>query len=151
MAKIYEHSGTHLFLLFWKASHAMKRFDQVNMREAGFSSLTDFAVLEVLWHKGSLPVNAIGEKVLLTSGSVTTAVQRLETAGLVQREKSALDGRVVLVHLTAPGRDRITQAFADHSENLDRLFEIFDDEERARFAGLCRKLGLHAEKITGQP
>lgn len=148
MTKIYQHSGTHLFLLFWKAYHAAMRYDQVSIRGAGFSSLTDFAVLEVLLHKGSLPVNTIGEKVLLTSGSITTAVDRLEKKGLVRREKSELDKRVVQVHLTDSGRELITQAFAQHAENLDRLFDVFDDEERAQFAKLSRKLGVYAEKIA---
>ena len=147
MTKIYQHSGTHLFLLFWKASHAVMRYDQASIKEAGFSSLSDFAVLEVLLHKGSLPVNAIGEKVLLTSGSITTAVDRLEKKALVKREKSEFDGRVVLVHLTEAGRELITQAFEAHAANLDRLFDVFDDEERAQFAKLARKLGVHAEKI----
>lgn len=148
MTKIYQHSGTHLFLLFWKASHAVMRYDEASIREAGFGSLSDFAVLEVLLHKGSLPVNTIGEKVLLTSGSITTAVDRLEKKDLVKRERSELDGRVVLVHLTGAGRELITQAFEAHSANLDQLFEVFDDEERAQFANLARKLGVHAEKIA---
>ncbi|PXA05387.1 MarR family transcriptional regulator [Coraliomargarita sinensis] len=148
MTKIYQHSGTHLFLLFWKASHAVMRYDQAGINNAGFSSLTDFAVLEVLLHKGSLPVNTIGEKVLLTSGSITTAVDRLERKGLVKREKSELDRRVVLVHLSESGRELITKAFAEHAANLDQLFEVFNDEERAQFAKLCRKLGGYAEKMT---
>jgi MarR family 2-MHQ and catechol resistance regulon transcriptional repressor len=123
------------------------RYDQTSISQAGFGSLSDFAVLEVLLHKGSLPVNTVGEKVLLTSGSITTAVNRLEKKGLVKREKSELDGRVVLVHLTYTGRERITQAFAQHAENLDQLFEVFNDEERTQFAKLTRKLGVHAEKI----
>ncbi len=148
MTKIYQHSGTHLFLLFWKAYHAAMRYDQASIRESGFSSLTDFAVLEVLLHKGSLPVNTIGEKVLLTSGSITTAIHRLEKKGLVAREKSESDGRVVLVQLTETGRDLITQAFTAHAANLDQLFEVFDEEERAEFARLSRKLGLHAASIS---
>lgn len=147
MAKIYQHSGTHLFLLFWKASHVVMRFDQKSISESGFSSLSDFAVLEVLLHKGSLPVNTIGEKVLLTSGSITTAVQRLEKKGLVRRERSLADARVVLVHLTDAGRRLIEAAFITHSANLDRMFEVLNDDERAEFAGLMRKLGTHAESL----
>jgi len=147
MPKIYQHSGTHLFLLFWKAYHAVMRYDQASISQSGFSSLTDFAVLEVLLHKGSLPVNTIGEKVLLTSGSITTAVDRLERKALVKREKSELDRRVVQVHLTDTGRELITGAFEQHAENLDQLFDVFDDEERAQFAKLSRKLGVYAGKI----
>lgn len=147
MAKIYQHSGTHLFLLYWKAYHAVLRYDDRGIKKAGFGSLSDFAVMEVLLHKGALPVNGIGEKVLLTSGSITTAIDRLEKKALVKRERSELDGRVVLVDLTEAGRDLIERAFAEHSRKLDQLFDVFDDAERAQFANLCRKLGLHAEKL----
>jgi MarR family 2-MHQ and catechol resistance regulon transcriptional repressor len=123
------------------------RFDQGSISASGFSSLSDFAVMEVLLHKGSLPVNTIGEKVLLTSGSITTAVQRLEKKGLVRREKSDADARVVLVHLTSEGRELIESAFVEHSANLDRLFEVLEDSERKQFATLMRKLGTHAENL----
>ena len=148
MAKIYQHSGPHLFLLLWKASHAVMRYDQQSISRQGFASLSDFAVLEVLLHKGSLPVNTIGEKVLLTSGSITTAVQRLEKRGLVRRERSQGDARVVLVYLTDEGRTLIEKAFVEHAANLDELFAEFSDEERAQFAALTRKIGLRAEKIS---
>ena len=144
MPKIYQHSGSHLFLLFWKASHAVMRHDQKSIARQGFASMSDFAVLEVLLHKGALPVNAIGEKVLLTSGSITTAVQRLEKKGLVRRERSEGDARVVLVQLTEEGRALISEAFAAHADNLDELFAKFSKEERIQFAGLMRQLGQRA-------
>ena len=124
------------------------RYDQKSIARQGFASLSDFAVLEVLLHKGSLPVNTIGEKVLLTSGSITTAVQRLEKKGLVRRERSEGDARVVLVHLTEAGSELIETAFAEHAANLDELFEEFSDDERAQFAGLMRKLGLRAQALS---
>ena len=150
MAKIYQHSGPHLFLLLWRASHAVLRVDEKGIRALGFSSLSDYAVLEVLLHRGPLPVNAIGEKVLLTSGSMTTAVHRLEKQGLVRRERSEGDGRVVLVHLTDSGQERIEAAFAVHASNLDALFEPFKKEERAQFAGLMTRLGRRAKQMGDQ-
>lgn len=149
MSKIYEYSGTHLFLLFWKASNAVMKYDHRSIREAGFGSLSDFAVLEVALHKGPQPVNTIGEKVFLTSGSISTAVQRLEKRGLVRRERSDEDSRVVLVHLTESGRELIEQAFEAHSRNLDHLFAGFDGKERQQFAQLVRKLGQQAQ-IAGK-
>lgn len=149
MTKIYANSGAHLFLLFWKASHAVMRYDQASVARAGFSSLSDFAVLEVLLHKGSQPVNTIGEKVLLTSGSITTAIHRLEKKGLVRRERGPEDGRVVLVHLTDSGRELIETAFNEHARNLDQLFEVFNEAEREQFAALTRKLGAQAAQMAG--
>ena len=147
MSKIYRYSGPHLFLLLWKATHAVMRYDKGSISRVGFRSLTDFAVLEVLLHKGSLPVNTIGKKVLLTSGSITTAVQRLEKKGLVSRERSVEDARVVLVHLTCEGRKRIEAAFLAHAVNLDRLFDLFNDAERRQFTDLIGKLGRHCARL----
>jgi MarR family 2-MHQ and catechol resistance regulon transcriptional repressor len=126
------------------------RFDEKGIRDQGFRSLSDYAVLEVLLHRGALPVNAIGEKVLLTSGSMTTAVHRLEKNGLVQRKRSENDGRVVLVHLTDTGRERIEAAFSVHASKLDGLFEKFSAEERQQFATLVSKLGRRAEQKIEQ-
>jgi len=124
------------------------RYDHQSIGQQGFASLSDFAVLEVLFHKGSLPVNTIGQKVLLTSGSITTAVQRLEKKGLVRRERSEDDARVVLVHLTESGREQIEGAFAAHSVNLDELFAEFTDEERTQFAELMRKVGRRGAALS---
>ena len=148
MPKIYENSGAHLFLLFWKASHAVMRYDHQSIAAQGFATLSDYAVLEVLLHKGALPVNAIGEKVLLTSGSMTTAVQRLEKKGLVCRERSESDARVVLVNLTVKGMNLIQEAFTAHAEDLDELFIEFSDDERVQFVALMRKLGLRSQKLS---
>ena len=148
MPKIYENSGAHLFLLFWKASHAVMRYDHQSIAAQGFATLSDYAVLEVLLHKGALPVNAIGEKVLLTSGSMTTAVQRLEKKGLVCRERSESDARVVLVNLTVKGMNLIQEAFTAHAEDLDELFIEFSGDERVQFVALMRKLGLRSQKLS---
>jgi len=123
------------------------RYDHQSIAAQGFASLSDYAVLEVLLHNGSLPVNAIGEKVLLTSGSMTTAVQRLEKKGLVVRERSEGDARVVLVHLTNEGMSLIQEAFVAHAEDLDELFIEFSGDERIQFASLMRKLGQRSQKL----
>ena len=65
MPKIYK-IPVHTYSFFLEASHAVMRYDHKSIAAQGFASLSDYAVLEVLLHKGSLPVNAIGEKVLLT-------------------------------------------------------------------------------------
>jgi MarR family 2-MHQ and catechol resistance regulon transcriptional repressor len=149
MAKIYQHSGPHLFLLLWKASHAVTGYSHESIRAAGFGSLSDFAVLELLMHKGPQPVNVIGAKILLTSGSITTAVQRLEKRGLVRRERSGEDARVVLVHLTDAGQALIEPSFETHSADLNHLFDALDETERTQFAALMRKIGQRAGQLEG--
>lgn len=122
----------------------MLQYDRQSIRRAGFNSLTDFAVLEFLLHKGPQPVNTIGEKVLLTSGSITTAVQRLEKQNLVIRKKDEYDRRVVRVGLTPRGKALTERSFQEHSARLEDLFEEFSDEERNQFAIFMRRLGESA-------
>lgn len=133
-------TGPTLFLSLWRASHAVMKADETSIAEAGFRSRSDFAVLEVLLHKGPQPVNTIGRRVLLTSGSITTAVQRLEKQGFVRREPDPGDGRRVQVVLTAAGRCRIESAFSEHAARLERVFAPLSREEKTSMLHLLRKL-----------
>ena len=73
---------------------------------------TPTSILEVLLHKGPLPVNTIGPKVWLTPGSISVAVDRLEKKALSKR-KNTNDRRVRLVEFTAKGRALITRIFSE--------------------------------------
>jgi len=106
---------------------------------------SDFGVLEALLHKGPLPVNVLGKKLLLTSGSMTAAVDRLVTRGLVARADDPNDRRVRVVALTAKGRKLITSAFARHESDLDEVVSVLTRDERATLVSLLRKLGTRAD------
>src|SRR5262249_8088077 len=99
-------SGVHVWLILMKAYRALLVHAQANIRELNLGD-SDFFVLEVLLHKGPLPVNTIGQKVHLTSGSISVAVDRLVSRGLVERSQSVQDRRVRLVQLTEAGRKLI--------------------------------------------
>lgn len=139
-------SGVHLWLVLWKASrtlqaHAYRSIEQLPMCGS------DFAVLEALLHKGPLPVNTIGRKVLLTSGSITVAVDRLEKQGLVERKAHATDRRARIVHLTPAGRALITESFAKHERDMEAAASVLSTGERAQLVELLKKLGLGAEAL----
>lgn len=138
--------GTHLYLVLWKAFQAFRAYDQVSVDQLGICH-SDFAVLEILLHKGPLPVNTIGKKVLLTSGSMTAAVNRLEKAGWVYRQKSDTDARVCRVHLSKEGRSVIAHAFEDHQNRLEEAVEILDAGERHTLSTLLKKLGKHLAQL----
>lgn len=140
---IDEWSGVHTWLVLWKAvsaleAHAKKSIESLEMCGS------DFSVLEALLHKGPLPVNTIGSKVLLTSGSITTAIDRLESKGLVERRSDAGDRRARIVHLTREGRKLITKAFANHAADMERLVAVLGEGERATLVRLLKKLGKQA-------
>src|SRR5213078_2969652 len=112
-------SGTHLWLVTMKAHRTLQRLATRSI-EASEVGLSDFAVLEMLLHKGPQPVNAIGRRVELTSGSITTAVDRLEVRGLVLRRFDPGDRRARVVSLTKQGTARIREVFAEHERAMDR-------------------------------
>src|SRR5215216_8145340 len=107
-------SGVHVFLVLWKAARAVEAYAENSVSQLEMCG-SDFAILEALLHKGPLPINEIGKKILLTSGSITTAVDRLEDKGLVERRAHGTDRRAKVVHLTKDGKKLITRVYADHA------------------------------------
>jgi MarR family 2-MHQ and catechol resistance regulon transcriptional repressor len=111
----------------------------------------DFAVLEALLHKGPLPVNEIGKKILLTSGSITVAVDRLEEKGLVERRAHGTDRRAKVVHLTREGRKLITRAYSDHAADMEQLASAsLTKKEREILIRLLKQIGFEAAGAKGK-
>jgi MarR family transcriptional regulator, 2-MHQ and catechol-resistance regulon repressor len=137
-------SGVHVFLVLWKAARAVEAYAENSISQLEMCG-SDFAVLEALLHKGPLPVNEIGKKVLLTSGSITVAVDRLEDKGLVERRAHGTDRRAKIVHLTKEGRKVIRQAYADHAADLERLVSAsLTGTERKTLIRLLKQIGYEA-------
>jgi len=139
-----DESGVHLWLVLMKAFRALERHANASIEDQGLC-LSDFAILEILLHKGPLPVNAVGARIPLTSGSTTTAIHRLERRGLVKREPDANDRRTRVVHLSREGRVLIEAAFARHSADMSAATAGLNADERATAIRLLRKLGTPAE------
>ena len=143
-------SGAYLRLILGKANRAIEEIDRTSIGHTGLN-VTDFMILEALLHKGPLPINTIGKKILLTSGSMTAAANRLIERKLVERVPDPGDGRRYYLHLTRMGRKLISSAYRSHSRLLDELFGCFDEDERRLFVRLLKKLGYHAEQqLDGQ-
>jgi len=141
-------TGSHIRLVLWKAAKAIDRVDRESILQTGLG-LSDFAIMEALLHKGPLPINRIGEKVLLSSGSMTAAINRLEQAGHVQRIQDSSDGRCFYVHLTKSGRRLVSAAFRQHSANLEKVAAVLDTEEKSTLVRLLKKIGRHAQRLNG--
>ena len=137
-------TGSHIRLVLWKAYKAVEAVDRTSIASTGLC-LSDFAVLEVLLHKGPQPISKIGQKVLLTSGSITTAIDRLQARKLVIRERDPGDGRVFRVRLTPKGRKLIEQAFTEHASNLETVVDVLTVEERRELVRMLKLLGRNAE------
>lgn len=138
-------SGIRIWLIFMKAHrtllrHAVRSIDRRVMK------ISDFTVLEALLHKGPQQVSQLGRRIELTSGSITSAVDRLEKRGLVRRVSDVQDRRAKIVHLTQEGKTRVTKVFASHDAAMERAAVGLKPAERAALIKLLRKLGLAAER-----
>jgi MarR family 2-MHQ and catechol resistance regulon transcriptional repressor len=136
----------HVWLVMMKAMRALTRYAAAGIEETGLG-LSDFAVLELLLHKGPLPVNTIGPIVDLTPGSISIAVDRLFAKGLVSRVESAEDRRVRIVALTPRGKDLIVSAFRKHSGQMKRVFSELDPKELRALEAALKKVGKQAAAL----
>src|SRR5688500_6235331 len=108
-----------LIIALGRAVQAIERGVRPHLTECGLG-LTEFTVLEVLYHKGALPLGEIRDRILVTGASTTYVVKKLEERGLIRRSTCAEDQRVVFGELTAKGRALIDDVFPAH---VDRLRE----------------------------
>ena len=143
MAKQPPVNAAKLWTVFAKAHRALSVHVEASVARHGLG-LSDFMALEALLHKGPLTVGEIGARVLLTSGSMTAAVDRLEKQGLVRREFIEQDRRSRVIHLTAKGQRLVKAVFDAHSRDLESLMGALDSGDRAQLYELLKKLGLSA-------
>jgi MarR family 2-MHQ and catechol resistance regulon transcriptional repressor len=137
----------HAWLIMLKAWQSMSRYVLPTLLEEGLGD-SDFRVLEVLLHKGPMPVNAIGPKVGLNSGSVSVAVDRLYKKGLVSRFESPRDRRVRTVALTEKGRKMFLPLFRRHAALIKRAFHDVSSEELQQLEVVLKKVGKRAESLA---
>jgi MarR family transcriptional regulator, 2-MHQ and catechol-resistance regulon repressor len=137
-------SAPRLWLVLARAHGSMVDFIERSINAQGLG-ISDFMVLEVLLHKGPLTISVIGEKVLLASASMTSAIDRLEKRGLVLRRSCNSDRRIRVVELTAAGKSSIEEIYARHEKDLEFLMAgVSEDERRTMYEGL-KKVGLAAK------
>ena len=136
----------HVWLVMIKAMSALTRYAAAGIEDTGLGD-SDFRVLEVLLHKGPLPVNTIGPIVDLTPGSISIAVDRLFEKHLVSRVESTEDRRVRIVALTPRGKDLIVPAFRKHAGQMRRVFSELSTEELDGLEAALKKIGKRAAAL----
>ena len=137
----------HAWLIMLKAWQSMSRYLLSALVEEGLGE-SDFRVLEVLLHKGPMPVNAIGPKVYLNPGSVSVAVDRLYRKGFVSRVECSQDRRVRTVSLTEKGRQMFVPLFRRHTALITRGFQDVSSDELQQLEQLLKKIGKRAESLA---
>lgn len=101
-----------------------------------------FDVLATLRRSGppyALSPSELIKWTMVTSGTMTNRLDRLEQAGLVSRQKNPEDGRGFVVALTQKGFDLIDAAVTDHVANQHRMAEALTPDDRDQLDALLRK------------
>jgi MarR family transcriptional regulator, 2-MHQ and catechol-resistance regulon repressor len=133
----------HLWIVLARCHRAMSQIAERSIAEAGLG-LSDFAALEALLHKGPLTITEIQAKVLLATGSMTAAVDRLERKGLLMRRPNPSDRRAKLLELTPKGKHVVETAFERHASEIEAAMAVLSGAEKRQLYGLLKKLGLFA-------
>jgi MarR family 2-MHQ and catechol resistance regulon transcriptional repressor len=138
-----------LVIALGRALQALERAVRPQLVQSGLS-LTEFAVLEVLYHKGALRLGEVRDRILVTGASTTYVVKKLEERGLMRRRACAEDSRVVFGELTAKGRSLIDKVFPAHVERLQRATAGLSVPQKRDASRLLRALSLYARRTTGE-
>lgn len=113
---------------------------QIPFIRANGLTLTQFGVLELLYHKGSLRICEIIEKTLSTGGNMTVVINNLHKVGLIERTLDPHDKRAFLINITPKGEDLISKIFPRHLENLELILDGLDEEEKSNLILLLKRL-----------
>ncbi|WP_040287013.1 MarR family winged helix-turn-helix transcriptional regulator [Sporosarcina koreensis] len=109
---------------------------------------TEFAVLELLFHKGKQPIQKIGEKILMRSGSMTYVINKLEANGYLQRETNVNDKRVTYVSISEKGKRLMETIFPEHADNITSLLSALTPVEQEEAVRLLQKLGVSIRDLS---
>ena len=138
-----------LWIVLARCYRAVSQIAERSIAEAGLG-LSDFAALEALLNKGPLTITGIQSKVLLASGSMTAAVDRLERKGLLIRKATPSDRRAKVLELTPEGKRVVESAFGRHAAELEAAMTILNGAEKRQLYGLLKKLGLSAAEARAE-
>ncbi|MFS0728140.1 MarR family winged helix-turn-helix transcriptional regulator [Paenibacillus sp. 1P07SE] len=131
-----------LFVVLSKAHKSIMDQAVSDMKRHGLSS-TEFIILELLYAKGPSPLQQLGDKVLITSGSITYNIDKLEKKGLLRRIPCTEDRRVTFAEITEEGNRWMSEHFPKHAQALDEAMGGLTAEEKQQTIDLLKKLGLH--------
>ena len=132
--------------LWWviaRSHHALRLLAERSIANTGLC-LSDFGALEALLHKGPLTITQIQGKVMLASGSMTAAIDRLEKMRLVVRKSTAKDRRARVVQLTPEGKRVASASFEKHAKDLEQVASILSEKDKTQLYESLKKLGLFA-------
>jgi MarR family transcriptional regulator, 2-MHQ and catechol-resistance regulon repressor len=128
------------YVKLMRSANAARNFAARTLAGTGLT-LTQFAVLEALYHLGPMSLSDVAQKVLTTGGNLTMVAGNLEKQGLARRQPSPQDKRLQIIGLTPKGKSLIRQTFPRHAAAIAEFLSALSPEEQGKLGDLCRRLG----------
>lgn len=141
---ITQNNRLKAFTVLLRAAQSVQDVTKKEIAKYGLNH-TEFAVLELLYHKGEQPIQVIGKKILIASSSITYVVDKLEQKKLVTRRACPTDRRVTFAVITEEGKNLIEKVFPEHEQHIEKIFNVLTDEEVETFYRLTKSVGLNAK------
>lgn len=136
------------YIKLFRASEIVKSKISTITHSFGYSD-SQFYVMDVLYHLGSLPQKVLAEKTMRTEGNITMIINNLLKRKVIKRTKSKDDGRVHLISLTEKGMAEFEKLFPEFVREVQKVFSILTKEEKLLLQNLCKKLGVSLkEKLS---
>jgi MarR family 2-MHQ and catechol resistance regulon transcriptional repressor len=136
-----------LFIVLSRAYKSLHECTNHFFQENGLNP-TEFAVLELLFHKGRQPLQKIGNKILLASGSITYVIDKLEKRGFINRISCPSDRRVTFAEISPEGEAFMAQLFPEHEQQLHEMMSALNSDEKEQVIVLLKKLGLSIKDLS---
>ena len=123
-----------------RAASSAFAYARIGLEEEGLT-LSQFAVLEALFHVGPQCLGELARRILTSSGNLTLVINNLQKRGLVKKEQQGKDKRFVLAYVTPAGEKLITKIFPEHARRITEIMSRLKPDEQSQLGDLCRKLG----------
>ncbi|MFV0529444.1 MAG: MarR family winged helix-turn-helix transcriptional regulator [Lachnospiraceae bacterium] len=133
-----------LYVILARAYRSLTQADKQDMRGHGFGT-SEFMVLEVLYHRGPQAIQQLASKVLLTSGSMTYVVTKLENKKLLRKVVDEQDKRIYYAELTEQGTELMHSVIPRHNKFIQEMLAVLTEEEAEMLMKLLKKLGKSVE------
>lgn len=117
----------------------LNRDDAKHFKELGIT-LSQFGVLEALYHKGDLRVSEIVEKTLSTGGNMTVVINNLEKDGYITRYRDPEDGRAFIVSITNRGEEIISDVWPKHMDVIRDKFDLLETKDKEDLLYILKKM-----------
>ncbi len=133
-------------------ARAFASIAQVSRADIERHDLTEaeFAILEVLYHKGPLLLGEVQKKILVSSGGITFLVDRLAKRNLVERQACPSDRRARYAALTPDGDKLMRAIFPEHAARIREAMSGLPGTTQRELTELLRTLGIEAERLASQ-